>query len=53
MIKCIGSSLYLKNNYGGGYKMSIVVNSESDIEYLKNNFPKIFPAAILIDNSGT
>ena len=27
-MKCIGTSLYLKNTYGGGYKLNLVCNPE-------------------------
>ena len=53
MLKCIGNSLYLKNNFGGGYKISIVVYLESDVEILRKYFSRIFPTAKLIDCSGT
>ena len=32
-IECIGTSLFLKNKYGGGYKIVLVVRNFEEVEY--------------------
>lgn len=50
-IKCVGTPLQLKNNYGDGYRMSIVcpLGKEDEVQSL---ITKIAPSTKLIDSSG-
>lgn len=50
-IKCIGTSLYLKNNYGDGYKITIVVHPDK-VDRAMKLMAKIVPTAKLLDESG-
>ena len=49
--ECIGTSLYLKNNFGDGYRLTIVTDVEN-IEYLKSKTKLILPSSSIIDDSG-
>jgi len=49
--KCIGTSLYLKNNFGDGYKITIVTDS-SKVDRAIELMAKLVPNAKLLDESG-
>jgi len=49
--KCIGTPLYLKNNFGDGYRITIVTAPEN-IDRAIDLMEKIVPAAKLLDESG-
>ena len=51
-IKCIGTPLFLKNNYGDGYRLSLIVSSDTDPIKITNFITKYIPSSILIDESG-
>mmetsp|Transcript_6194 Transcript_6194/g.6087 ORF Transcript_6194/g.6087 Transcript_6194/m.6087 type:complete len:132 (+) Transcript_6194:1625-2020(+) len=48
-IKCIGTSLYLKNQYGDGYRITIITKDPAKVNEL---IQKIMPSAVKIDSSG-
>lgn len=48
-LKCLGTALSLKNNYGDGYRVSII---SKDTEELIGILLKEFPAVKIIDSSG-
>ena len=48
-LKCIGSSLSLKNNYGDGYRISIITQHSAALSKL---FQDEFPDLKVIDSSG-
>lgn len=50
-LKCIGTPIALKNEYGDGYRLSVVVTKD-DIEEAVAAIKKIIPAGNLIDISG-
>lgn len=50
-LKCVGAPLYLKNTYGDGYKLSIVVEKEN-IEDVKADLMMIVPSGRVLDCSG-
>ena len=50
-MRCIGTSLYLKNNYGGGYKLNLICNP-SQIDYTRAKIREIIPSCKVIDDSG-
>lgn len=49
--KCIGTSLYLKNNFGDGYKITIVTEP-SNVKKAIELMAKLVPTAKLLDESG-
>lgn len=49
--KCINTSLYLKNNYGDGYKITIVTDP-SNTEKAQDLMLRLVPTAKLLDESG-
>lgn len=49
--KCIGTPLYLKNNFGDGYRITIVTEP-SNVERAIHLMGKIVPTAKLLDESG-
>jgi ABC-type multidrug transport system ATPase subunit len=51
--KCIGTSLYLKNQFGDGYRLTVTTDVELvDINELKDILKEILPSSIIIDESG-
>lgn len=51
-IKCIGTSLFLKNNYGDGYRLSLIMKENSNPLVAIKFIQKLLPNAMLIDESG-
>lgn len=51
-IKCIGTSLFLKNNYGDGYRLSLIMKENSKPLVAIKFIQKLLPSAMLIDESG-
>ena len=49
--KCIGTSLYLKNNFGDGYKINIVTDPDN-VKRAIELMAKLVPGAKLLDESG-
>lgn len=49
--KCIGTPLYLKNNFGDGYKITIVT-IPSKVDRAAQLMAKLVPTAKLLDESG-
>jgi|JI61114BRNA_FD_contig_101_296072_length_1759_multi_2_in_0_out_0_1 ABC-type multidrug transport system ATPase subunit len=50
-LKCIGTSMYLKDKYGSGYRIALNVvdgKSEEVMRYIR----KLFPEAIQVDSNG-
>jgi ABC-type multidrug transport system ATPase subunit len=47
-VKCIGSPLYLKNNFGDGYRVSIISN---DSAHLAHKLRSLMPSCKIIDES--
>lgn len=52
-IKCIGNSLYLKNNFGGGYRVTIVIKEEKYTNNVEDLMLELFPNSTLLDSSGS
>lgn len=50
-LRCVGTGLYLKNRYGDGYRLSIVVSKE-DVEDMSVEVLKIIPSGRILDCSG-
>ena len=50
-ITCIGTPIYLKNNFGEGYRLSLVVSQE-DIPFVTQKMKQIIPSCIIVDESG-
>jgi ABC-type multidrug transport system ATPase subunit len=50
-LKCIGTGLYLKNKYGDGYRLSIVVEKD-DVEFMRNEIVRLIPSGKILDWSG-
>lgn len=51
-IKCIGTSLFLKNYYGDGYRLSLIISPNIDSKEIVKYIKKLIPIATLIDESG-
>ena len=51
-IKCIGTPLFLKNNYGDGYRLSLIIHPDVNPLKIVNFIKNHIPSAILIDESG-
>jgi len=51
-IKCIGTPLFLKNNYGDGYRLNLIIFPDVDPMKISQFIKKRIPGAILIDESG-
>lgn len=49
--KCIGTPLYLKNNFGDGYRITLVTEPHN-VEKVIKLISKIVPSAKLLDESG-
>ena len=49
--KCIGTPLYLKNNFGDGYRITLVTNPDN-VDRAMELMDKIVPTAKLLDESG-
>lgn len=50
-LQCVGTGLYLKNKYGDGYRLSLVVEKE-DVEATKIELLRIIPSSKVLDCSG-
>ena len=50
-LKCIGNPLYLKNNFGYGYRLNLIVEPENS-QISKEIILKLIPNSKCIDNSG-
>ena len=50
-LRCVGTGLYLKNKYGDGYRLSIVVERE-DIFLMKHEIQRVIPSCKILDSSG-
>lgn len=50
-LKCVGNSLYLKNTFGGGYRIDIYCDP-NDQEKLIGLMSTLFPQFKLIDTAG-
>lgn len=50
-IRCIGTSLFLKNNFGGGYRINLIVKDEK-VREMGQVIAQLFPYFYLIDQSG-
>jgi ABC-type multidrug transport system ATPase subunit len=50
-LQCVGTGLYLKNKYGDGYRLSLVVEKE-DVEATKLELLNIIPSSKVLDCSG-
>ena len=48
-LRCLGSSLFLKNNYGDGFRITLISKFPNDVS---NIITKEFPSAKIIDSSG-
>jgi len=51
VVKAIGNSIHLKNKFGNGYRISILVNEEENIERVKEIAKEMVPGIILADDS--
>ena len=51
-VKCIGSSLNLKNTYGDGYRISLVLKTSGLEQKVINIMDKIAPSNQYVDDSG-
>jgi len=49
--KCIGTPLYLKNNYGDGYRITVVTDPHS-VDRVIKLMSRLVPSARLLDESG-
>jgi len=45
-LKCCGSSIFLKNKLGGGYRLSIINKKGTSQEELDNSIAKLIPNSI-------
>ncbi|KAI8797159.1 ATP-binding cassette sub-family A member 3 [Biomphalaria glabrata] len=52
VVKCCGSSLFLKKKYGAGYHMILVKRPECDVQKIINIVSKYIPTAELESNIG-
>ncbi|KAL4479229.1 hypothetical protein ABPG72_011441 [Tetrahymena utriculariae] len=50
-LKCIGTSLYLKNHYSDGYRLSIVTEPQY-VDYARIELKKLLPSCKIQDSSG-
>jgi len=50
-LKCVGTSLYLKANYGDGYRLSVVIEKR-DLEGVLNEIKQMMPSVNTVDCSG-
>jgi ABC-type multidrug transport system ATPase subunit len=46
-LKALGKSLRLKNKYGDGYKITVVVPQKNNVEFVKNEISKASQVAAL------
>jgi len=51
VIKAIGNSIHLKNKFGNGYRISIIVNGEENIDKMKSIANNLVPGIHLVDDS--
>ncbi|KAJ5080784.1 intein-containing abc transporter a family member 1-related precursor [Anaeramoeba ignava] len=42
-LRCLGTSLHLKNKFGAGYRINIIIEEESNIQPLRTGILKQFP----------
>ena len=50
-LKCIGTQLFLKNQFGDGYRLSLITN-KSDVPYIAERINQIIPSCKILDESG-
>ena len=50
-VRCIGTSLYLKNNYGDGYRLTLVTEP-ANVEQVRLQIRKVIPSCRVVDQSG-
>jgi len=50
-LKCIGTQLYLKNQFGEGYRLTLVTDKD-DVPYVCSKVKQIIPSARIMDESG-
>ncbi len=50
-LKCIGTSMYLKDKYGAGYRIALNV-AEGKSEEVMRYIRKLFPEAVQVDSNG-
>jgi len=50
-LRCVGTGLYLKNRYGDGYRLTVVVAKE-EVELMSAEILKIIPSGRILDCSG-
>jgi ABC-type multidrug transport system ATPase subunit len=50
-LKCIGTQLSLKNQYGEGYRLNLVADKD-DVSYVSAKIQQIVPSAKIFDESG-
>ena len=51
MLKCIGTQLFLKNQFGDGYRLSLIAD-KSDVGYVALKIQEIIPSCKILDESG-
>ena len=50
-VRCVGTPLFLKNNYGEGYRLSLVADP-SKVPEVESLVQKLIPGAKQLDESG-
>ena len=50
-LRCVGTGLYLKNKYGDGYRLSVVVDKDQ-VQNMSQEILKIVPSGKILDCSG-
>ncbi len=50
-LRCVGTSLYLKNKYGDGYRLSLVVEKDQ-IQDIQMDLQQFIPSGKVLDSSG-
>lgn len=50
-LRCVGTGLYLKNKYGDGYRLSVVVEKD-DVSLMEESIKGIIPSCKILDSSG-
>lgn len=48
---CVGTSLYLKNNYGDGYRLSFILDRQ-EVSKITDKLLKLMPSGNVLDSSG-
>ena len=50
-LKCVGTSLFLKNNYGDGYRISLITQVQQ-VDSVRAQIKKIIPSCNIVDQRG-